>query len=48
MGGEFMGLLTWDKLEGLERKLEGIEKHLGSLETKIDTFTKENKLNKKS
>ena len=35
-----MGLLTWDKLEGLERKLDGIEKHLVCLEMKIDTSLK--------
>lgn len=41
-GDDFMGLLTLDKVEGLDKKLEAIEKHLVSLEMKIDIISKEN------
>ncbi|MDP4145411.1 MAG: hypothetical protein Q8936_13160 [Bacillota bacterium] len=37
-----MGILTWDRIQVLEKKLEVIEKHLVSLEEKIDTISKEN------
>lgn len=37
-----MGLLTWDKIEGLEKKLEAIQNHLVNLEEKIDAISKDN------
>jgi len=36
-----MGLLTWDRIEGLGEKLDIIEKHLTRLEVKVDTIIKE-------
>ena len=41
-GDDFVGLLTWDKIEGVDKKLESIEKHLVNLEMKIDIVSKGN------
>ncbi|NNU78501.1 hypothetical protein [Clostridium estertheticum] len=37
-----MGLLTLDKVQGLDKKLDTIENYLVSLEMKIDIISKDN------
>ncbi|MBX4267207.1 hypothetical protein [Clostridium estertheticum] len=37
-----MGLLTLDKVQGLDKKLDTIENYLVSLEMKIDIISKNN------
>ncbi|MCB2342885.1 hypothetical protein [Clostridium estertheticum] len=37
-----MGLLTLDKVQGLDKKLDTIENYLVSLELKIDIISKDN------
>lgn len=41
-GDDFMGLLTLDKVQGLDKKLDTIENYLVSLEMKIDIISKDN------